>query len=500
MSAPHTMLSPLHCAAATFPKQTAIKQRGQHISYADLSHTVIALGHQLRAAGVNQGQALACISSNNLQMICLYWACVDIGAIFFPISPRFPISQIQGLIDSHRIVFYWREPSDQADKNLAHCQALNVALDPIFAGMGAPINAQRLSPPRCDMARPCNAILTSGSSGSPKAAVHCLAGHIANAQGARTVIDLAQGDSWLLSLPLFHIGGLAILNRCALVAATVVLPDAAFTLAKQITQDQITHLSLVPAQLLKLLHDQTTDLSSIKALLLGGGAIPQDLLNQLKQRRIASFTSYGMTEMGSQITTGPALSDGSSGKLLPNRELNIVDGVILVRGKCLFLGYLSPEGIERPLDAAGWFYTKDRGEWDANGNLRILGRVDNMFISGGENIQPEEIEAALKQHPLIDDAIVFPELDATFGHLPAAIVRGQLTQQLPTIAAELEPFLADKIARFKRPRRYYAWPEDTAQTGLKVNRAKLIKQLKQTAEAKDDCSKSNIKDKTQLTS
>lgn len=382
---------------------------------------------------------------------------------FFPISPRFPLAQIQGLIDEHQIRYVWRaEISD-----LQNCSQLALDFNRLSNELAQPV----------DITRPANVILTSGSSGFPKAAVHCLANHIANAEGARSLIALEQGDAWLLSLPLFHIGGLAILNRCALVGATVVMPDQALSLSQQIDQNKLTHLSLVPAQLSKLLADTSSKLQSIKALLLGGGAVSLDLLAELKQRNIASYTSYGMTEMGSQITTGRALSDGSSGKLLPKRELKIEDRVIWVRGECLFMGYLTDKGIEKPLDADGWFYTKDRGEWDENGNLHILGRVDNMFICGGENIQPEEIEAALKQHPQIDDAIVFAIPDAQFGNLPAAILRGSLTHLTESIANELELFLADKIARFKRPRQYYVWPENHEQTGLKVNRKALIANL-----------------------
>ncbi|ABI40833.1 O-succinylbenzoate-CoA ligase [Shewanella sp. MR-4] len=467
-------ISPLHSAAFTSPTQTAVKCNGQDISYAHLSHMVQALGEQLTRIGVGPGQPLACISRNNLEMICLYWACVDIGAIFFPISPRFPLAQVQGLIDSHHIPFYWSEAA------LALSGSHQLTLD--FSLDTAP--SADLAATAFDIYRPSNVILTSGSSGFPKAAVHNLANHIANAEGARSLIPLVTGDAWLLSLPLFHIGGLAILNRCALVAATVVLPDPTLPLQVQIERDGLTHASLVPTQLLNLLADKQASLKSIKALLLGGGAISIDLLKQLEQRHIASFTSYGMTEMGSQITTGPARSDGTSGKLLPGRELKIIDGVIWVRGDCLFMGYLTDKGIEKPLDAEGWFYTKDRGEWDANGNLKILGRVDNMFISGGENIQPEEIEAALKLHPLIDEAIVFPQPDVTFGQLPAAIIRGDIvrsgtvsnntSQEISAIEAELEVFLANKIARFKRPRRYYPWPEHAEQTGLKVNRKQLI--------------------------
>ncbi|MCS6135862.1 o-succinylbenzoate--CoA ligase [Shewanella baltica] len=456
-------LSPVHQAALAFPQQTAIKLAGQNIRYSELSQRVIALGQQLRAAGIAEGEPLACIAVNNLEMICLYWACIDIGAIFFPISPRFPLAQIQGLIDEHQIRYVWRaEISD-----LQNCSQLALDFNRLSNELAQP----------ADITRPANVILTSGSSGFPKAAVHCLANHIANAEGARSLIALEQGDAWLLSLPLFHIGGLAILNRCALVGATVVMPDHAQSLSQQIDQDKLTHLSLVPAQLSKLLADTSSKLKSIKALLLGGGAVSLDLLAQLKLRNIASYTSYGMTEMGSQITTGPALSDGSSGKLLPKRELKIEDSVIWVRGECLFMGYLAPEGIQAGVVQEGWFYTKDRGEWDENGNLHILGRVDNMFICGGENIQPEEIEAALKQHPQIDDAIVFAIPDAQFGNLPAAILRGSLTHLTESIANELELFLADKIARFKRPRQYYVWPENHEQTGLKVNRKALIANL-----------------------
>ncbi|MGS0725390.1 AMP-binding enzyme, partial [Shewanella sp. 0m-11] len=202
---------------------------------------------------------------------------------------------------------------------------------------------------------------------------------------------------------------------------------------------------------------------------------------ELAKRNIKAYTSYGMTEMGSQISTGIARSDGSSGNVLSGRELKVVDGEIWVKGECLFLGYLTADGFNLPLDKDGWFYTKDLGHFDDNGNLCIDGRADNMFISGGENIQPEEIETALKLHPLISDAIVFPVADAKFGYLPSAILKlvsgtSHDQEQLPS-EAELTKFLADKIARFKRPRRYYPWPE-VSSAGIKVIRKQVIEAIK----------------------
>ncbi|WP_252348029.1 AMP-binding protein [Shewanella algae] len=318
---------------------------------------------------------------------------------------------------------------------------------------------------------PLNIILTSGSSGSPKAAVHCLNNHIANANGSRQLIPLASGDAWLLSLPLFHIGGLAILNRCALAAAAVVLPDNKLSMAAQLKRDAITHLSLVATQLQRLLDDCPESLMGVKCLLLGGGAIGQGLLDRLSSLKVKAFTSYGMTEMGSQITTGMARCDGSSGRLLPGRELKIEQGVIWVRGETLFMGYLQPDGRIVKETQDGWFCTKDKGFWSQHGLLHIQGRVDNMFICGGENIQPEEVEAALKRHPAILDAIVFGEDNPEFGLLPAAILRYR-SIEIPS-EAELTAFLADKLARFKRPRHYYPWPQQVAE-GLKVQRKQLI--------------------------
>lgn len=462
-------ISPLHLTAQQFPQQIAIKTPEQAITYSELSLTVFNLGQQLLSAGLNPGDKLACISSNNVTLIYLYWACVDMGVIFFPISPRFPSSQVQALIDRYHIGHYWRPQSANSfEPELERCHAFTI--HQAHATKALPYDL-----PKIDVTRPSNVILTSGSSGFPKAAVHCLANHIANAQGSRSLIDLSHHDAWLLSLPLFHIGGLAILNRCALVGASIVMPDESLPLCQQVARDRLSHISLVPAQVSALLDNHNHDINSIKALLLGGGAVPSTLLATLAERGIATYTSYGMTEMGSQITTGPALSDGSSGKLLPHRELKIVDDHIWVRGACLFLGYLAEDGLHTAIDDNGWFYTKDRGEWDTQGNLRILGRADNMFICGGENIQPEEIEAALKQHPQIDDAIVFAQTDDKFGYLPAAIIRGSVDL---ADSDAITQFLSTRIARFKRPRYFYPWPDDVKHSGLKINRKAVIAALR----------------------
>lgn len=477
------LISPLHSSAATTPKQPALnfwKNKAYHsLSYRELSNIVASCGIHFKQLGFKSGDRLAFIDNNSKEMVILYWACIDTGIIFCPLSPRFPKQQITDLSQRYQFDGFWAPPQFQ---HLLPKPALEIDFTT------TEINATHKT---IDSQQPANIILTSGSSGQPKAALHCLTNHIASAKGSSELIAITRGDNWLLSLPLFHIGGLAIINRCALANAAITLPAAELSLVEQLKQLPLTHLSLVATQLIRLLEQDKNALIGIKALLLGGGAIGSSLLEKLKPLGIDAYTSYGMTEMSSQITTGIATDKGSSGKLLAGRELKIVEQQIYVKGETLFMGYLPPkksqdrpqkkqqeirhdiqqihgETIWRPLDSEGWFNTQDLGYWDEEGDLVIIGRADNMFVCGGENIQPEEIEAALKRHPEITDAIVFPIPDSEFGFLPAAIINGSISD-----TASLDDFVRQYVASFKRPRQYFAWP-NIESASLKISRKQLI--------------------------
>ena len=480
-------VSPLHQAAARHPEAIALLRGNEHINYQQLSQQVLALGQWLRQQGLQRGDKLGIIASNCSEMVLLYWACVDVGLLFSPLSPKFPEQQLLEIIQRLQINTLWC-PDDSRQALWSQARRLqpdfsalakNGLAKNVLAASDLLANSSNQLP-EIEIDQPVDILLTSGSSGMPKGAVHSLSNHIANATGSLQRISLNPNDGWLLSLPLFHIGGLAIVNRCALSAATIVMVDDSLSLSAQLQRDPISHLSLVATQLQRLLADSPASLSKVKCLLLGGGAIGRELTDALQQLGISAFTSYGMTEMGSQITTSSADIAGS-GELLPNRELCIKDGVIWVKGTTLFLGYLQPDGsIQRDTDSDGWFCTKDRGYFDEHGQLHIQGRSDNMFICGGENIQPEEVEAALKLHPQILDAIVFGEANEEFGLLPSAIIKSR-DGTLPT-AAELTEFLLPKIARFKRPRVYYQWPDGDFQ-GLKVQRKKVIQAIINGAES-----------------
>jgi O-succinylbenzoic acid--CoA ligase len=319
------------------------------------------------------------------------------------------------------------------------------------------------------LGRPATIVFTSGSTGIPKAALHTFGNHYHNALGSNTNIALRPGDRWLHSLPLYHVGGLSILFRCLLAGATVALPLQGRSLGEAIARFDATHVSLVSTQLLRLLREDP-NLAGLKTVLMGGGPVPASLVDEAVARGLPIHTSYGLTEMASQVTTTPPGASPealrTAGRVLPGREVSI-SGEILVRGETLFAGYVEGEKIDRPLDADGWFHTGDLGDLDQDGCLRVLGRRDNLFISGGENIQPEEIEEALCRLKGVSEAVVVPVTDPEFGHRPVAFVRTE-SSGIAHLAPELEKILP----RFKIPTAFHPWPEAT-QRGMKPDRHAL---------------------------
>ncbi|HET6566866.1 MAG TPA: o-succinylbenzoate--CoA ligase, partial [Rhodothermales bacterium] len=314
--------------------------------------------------------------------------------------------------------------------------------------------------------------------GRPKAALLSWGNLYYNALGSNRNIPLGPGDRWLLSLPLYHVGGLGILMRCFLAGAAVALPERGAPIGQSIAALGVTHVSMVTTQLVRLLrHGGSGQLAGLRAILLGGSAFPSALLEEARALQVPIHTSYGLTEMASQVTTTPpdadALELATSGQLLEYRELHISDeGEILVGGETLFQGYVDGDELYRPVDADGWFHTGDLGALDARGSLTVLGRRDNMFISGGENVQPEEIEQVLCRIPGVEQAVVVPVPDAEFGFRPAAFVQAAPGSARPS---EYAAVLSGMLPRFKVPVAFFDWTEADTGERMKVDREELAR-------------------------
>ncbi|WNO09380.1 o-succinylbenzoate--CoA ligase [Teredinibacter sp. KSP-S5-2] len=323
-----------------------------------------------------------------------------------------------------------------------------------------------------DSSQICNGIYTSGSTGTPKLAIHSLTNHIASATGSHSLIPIASSSRLLMSLPLFHIGGLALVFRALLSGASLWFHDKADD-AEYLATNQITHISLVATQLRRLmerLKEKKYPLH-IHAALVGGGPIPTELVNEAVQKGIPCYTTYGMTEMSSQIATNDL---NNSIYVLPYRELKTSpDNEILVKGKVLFQGYLHNNKLELPTDEEGWFHTKDLGEFN-NGTLKILGRLDNQFISGGENIQPESIETILLQQTSVKACCVVPVNDTQYGQRPFAFILSE--QPMETVINDIKIFLEKNLPSYMRPIGYAPMPTSS---DLKISRQELIKKAEQ---------------------
>ncbi len=295
-------------------------------------------------------------------------------------------------------------------------------------------------------------VATSGSTGIPKLALLPLSNLLASAHTSAPACSVTAQDRWLLSLPLFHVGGLGILFRTLVTGSSLSLSRH----HEHCGDAKVTHLSLVPTQLYRLLNDAKSrdNLRLKKVILLGGAPIGERIISECLEIGIPIVTTYGLTEMSSTVTLSsarPVVIGGSVslGRPLPGREIRLAsDGEVLTRGEPLFKGYITAEGLSLPLLEEGWFPTGDIGHILSDGTLAILGRRDAQFISGGENIHPEMIENALTSLPGIIAACVVPIPDEEFGHRPFAFV---VTERVTLSNNEIRDSLRSMIPAFALP-------------------------------------------------
>lgn len=446
-----------------YAAETALRCNNHNITYCEFHEWILKTTAGLKKAGIKKGDRIALLAENSPDLPVLIFALFSLGAVAVPVNFRFPLQQIETMLHS-----------------INCCRVLiSKKYNRKFAGLALPVIQiekfctelrQVDSTPGVINLKPDQAatiIFTSGSSGHPKAALLTIGNHYYNALGSNEHIRLKPGDRWLLALPLFHVGGIAILFRTFLSGAASVLTPGNESLAKVIARQNITHMSIVPAQLYRLLAEKNTYkfLRHLKAILLGGGPSSNSLIEKAVRNRLLLYLTYGLTEMASQVTTTKKLlkmnkPEGiNAGRILLYRKLKINDqGEILVKGSTLFKGYIKNKRIYLPLDKNGWFHTGDLGKIDARGNLLVLGRKDNMFISGGENIYPEEIERHLQEIKGIAAAVVVPIADKEFGQRPVAFIKpGKDTK----IGAEhLRRYLLKKIAPYKIPLFFLPWPKN----------------------------------------
>jgi O-succinylbenzoic acid--CoA ligase len=275
-------------------------------------------------------------------------------------------------------------------------------------------------------------IATSGSEGEPRRVMLSDANLDAAAGASNHHLPLLPGDLWLDCLPLHHIGGLSILWRCTRAGAGVLLHEgfAAETVAASLAQHPVTHLSLVPAMLARLLDSGARPPGSLRHVVIGGAALSRVLHDRATAAGWPLNPSYGLSEAAAQVATHRA-SDGPwhvglVGHPLGANEFALTaDGRIRIRGPQVMAGYVDGGGV----DDDGWLTTSDLGKIDEKGRLTVTGRADDMLISGGRNIHPLTVESCLAACPGIRDVAVTGLPDPVWGDRIVALVVGDATPE-----------------------------------------------------------------------
>ncbi|EGT0666433.1 o-succinylbenzoate--CoA ligase [Citrobacter werkmanii] len=426
----------------------ALRLNDEVLSWSELCTRVDHLASGFAAQGVKEGDGVLLRAWNHPRALLAWLALLQCGARVLPVNPQLPQSLLDALVPDLTLRF-----------------ALDLEAASVFPGLN-PLQMQALpgahaakwSPQRLS-----TMTLTSGSTGLPKAAVHTCQAHLASAQGVLSLMPFGAEDDWLLSLPLFHVSGQGILWRWLFAGARMTVRD------KQPLEQMLvgcTHASLVPTQLWRLLVNKTP--VTLKAVLLGGAAIPVELTEQARDQGIRCWCGYGLTEFASTVCAKEADGLADVGSALAGREVRIVDDEVWLRAASMAQGYWRNGQLIPLVNAEGWFATRDRGVLQ-DGKLTIIGRMDNLFFSGGEGIQPEEVERVIAAHPQVLQAFIVPLEDKEFGHRPVAVV------EYDTNAgdANLAEWVKDKLARFQQPVCWLTLPPELKAGGIKISRRAL---------------------------
>ena len=462
------------------PNAVAVHLPDNKITYAQLDIHVSSREKELKSQGIAMNDSVAFCDDNSLSLIVSLFAIVRIGAIFCPLSHRLTHDEIKSLLSRTGINTLWHASkliiegvnsltlNDDFLENQSDSSSNSTSNDDTQASANIVLNN----------AIAATIIFTSGSTGYPKATVHSLNNHYYSALGSQSVVKLNESDCWLASLPINHIGGLAIIMRCFIAGASIALVDRK-NLLNSFQQYPITHASLVPTQLFRLLqqyfHENktkaiTSNPLSLKYLLLGGAPISTSLLKRTSVLGLNVFHSYGLTEMCSQVATTSAQKH-SFAEPLPYRQWRLENDEIVLAGKTLFLGYMVEGKIQSPCHE-GWFYSNDLAQVTPDG-LRITGRKDNVFIVGGENYQPEIIEKTIMEYPMIDNVIIVGVTEDEWGTIPVAFIDWQQSPEIPALI----DYLTKKVDRIKIPKHFLDWPIKTSEL-LKPNRKQFEQQAK----------------------
>lgn len=466
----------------------ALISEGRHWTYGELAREVETYAANLAQMGIRVGQHVAVLLPNGPPFVCLVHALARLGAVLAPLNRRLTAAELRWQLAQAdcALLIYGEETAAQA-KALAQegCATRHVA-----ELARAPVVAAPVHPFNLDATQAI--VFTSGTTGRPKGAMLTFANHFWSATASAFRLGLQAHDRWLSTLPLYHVGGLAVVLRSSLYGTGVVLQEGfdlkAFN--ESLDRDGVTMTSLVPTMLYRLLPERVSWPASLRLVLVGGAATTPELAARCAVAGVPIATTYGLTEAASQVATAlprkVALKPGCAGKPLMFTGVRIVDetgatrpagepGEIAVRGPTVMRGYYANPDATAAALVDGELRTGDVGYLDEDGDLWLLQRRSDVIVSGGENVYPAEVESVLRQHEAVAAACVVGAPHSEWGQQVAAMVALEPAHQLSEEA--LLAFCRRRLAGYKLPRRVQFVDALPLTASGKVARAEIMEKL-----------------------
>jgi len=450
----------LTARANATPHHPALIYNDHTWSYAELDVLTSRLAHKLREIGVRPGVRVGMLMPNSPAAVVTVHAIARLHAELVPLNGRLTADEMNWQLKQAgvKLLLYTAPTAEQAVNLNPNRYEVNLDTLP----------DDHLETGDIDLDAVQAIVFTSGTSGQPKGAEITFSNHFYSATASAFRLGHHITDRWLSVLPLYHVGGLAVIFRSTLYGITVVLHER-FTvdaIAHSFAQHNVTMISLVPTMLYRLLEADVTFPRTLRLILLGGAAATPDLLDRAFAADLPIAPTYGLTEATSQVATlRPAdarRKPDSVGKPLMFTTVEIVDendhpqppnvyGEVVVRGPTVMRGYLrNPEATAKTLrDSA--LYTGDIGYLDDDGDLFLVQRRSDLIVSGGENVYPAEVENIIRTHPAVTEVAVVGLPHPEWGQQVAAAV--VLRPDATLTATALTAYAREQLAGYKLPRR-----------------------------------------------
>jgi len=454
--------------ARTNPESPALEFQGREWTYARLFTEVRAVAVNLREKGIDYGTRVAVLSRNHPTQIRIYHALTLLGAVIVPVNSKLTREEIRWQLDNAgcRYLCYHEELESQLPADILPGDMIPFRECEVFDPPPAQQDRLRLEITLEDI---CTLFYTSGTTGKPKGVTLTYRNFFMSAMASALNMGLLPTDNWLACLPLDHMGGFSILMRSLIYGTAVTLceqfdPD---TVRRHLSDSGITLISLVPTMLERLLSGESPITHQLRAVLLGGGPATPDLVECARRRELPVLRSYGMTETCSQIVTTPLRNPdtppAASGKVLPFSSIKIlnqkgaecpagVTGEIVVSGPTIMEGYWRNPTATNSTIIQGWLHTGDYGHLDAAGYLYVEARREDLIVTGGENVSPEEVETAIRQTPGVRDVCVVGIPDPRWGEAVSAAVVPEPNAELDVETLRNSRY--ETLAPFKHPKHY----------------------------------------------